>query len=78
MLQWPPDNYNTVMSHFLCNNSVTTTHEGSSCDVISDVAVYYIGMGVHATYVEFGLNSGRIILLFGRPDPFYTLLLCSI
>ena len=47
-------------------------------DVISDVAVDWVGMDVPATFGDSGLNSGRIILLFGRPDPLYALLLCSI
>ena len=29
----------------------------------------------HLTFGESALNSGRIILLFGRPDPFYASLL---
>ena len=40
-------------------------------DVISGVAVDYVGMNVRASFGETGLNSGRIILIFGRPDPFY-------
>ena len=40
-------------------------------DVISGVAVDYVGMDVRATFGESGLNSGRIILLFGRPHPFH-------
>ena len=47
-------------------------------DVISGVGVEYIGMNVRATYGESGLNTGRIILLYGRPHPFYASLLCSI
>ena len=47
-------------------------------DVISGVAVDYVGMDVRATFGESGLNSGRIILLFGRPDPFYASLLSNI
>ena len=42
------------------------------------VAVYYVGMDVRATLGESALNSGRIVLLFGRPDPFYALLLSTI
>ena len=46
---------------------------GSSwhADVISGVALDYVGMDARATFGESGLNSGRIILLFGQPDPFY-------
>ena len=46
---------------------------GSSwhADVISGVALDYVGMDARATLDESGLNSGRIILLFGQPDPFY-------
>ena len=47
-------------------------------DVISDVAVDCVGMDVRATFDEYGLNSGRIILLFSRPDPFYASLLSNI
>ena len=47
-------------------------------DVISGVAVYYVGMDVRATFGESGLNSGRITLFFGRPDSFYASLLSSI
>ena len=39
-------------------------------DVISGVDVDCVGMDVSATFGESGLNRGRIILLFGRPDPF--------
>ena len=42
------------------------------------VAVDYVGMDVRVTFGESALNSGRIILLFGRPDPFYASLLSSI
>ena len=42
------------------------------------MAVDYVGMDERATFGESGLNTGRIILLFGRPDPFYASLLCSI
>ena len=41
-------------------------------DVISGVAVEYVVMDVRATFGESALNSGRIIWLFGRPDPFYS------
>ena len=47
-------------------------------DVISGEAVDYVGMDVCATFAESALNSGRIILLFGRPDPFYASILSSI
>ena len=46
-------------------------------DVVSDMAIEYIGMDVHAKFVDSELSSGRIIRLFGRPDAFYTLL-CTI
>ena len=44
-------------------------------DVISGVAVDYIGMNVRATFVESGSS---VIQLFGRPEPFYASVLCSI
>ena len=47
-------------------------------DVISGAAVGHVGTDVSATFGESGLNSGRIILLFGRPDPLYASLLSSI
>ena len=47
-------------------------------DVISRVAVDYVDMDILATFGESGLNSGRLILLLGRPDPFYASLLSSI
>ena len=47
-------------------------------NVISGGAVDHVGTDVRATVGESGLNSGRIILLFGRRDPFYALLLRSI
>ena len=53
-------------------------HSEVAGDVISGVAVEYVGMDVSATFSESGLNSGRIILLFGRPDPFCASLLSSI
>ena len=37
-----------------------------------------VDMDVRATFGESGLSSGLIISLFGRPDPFYAPLLCSI
>ena len=37
-------------------------------DAISGVTVYYVGMDVRATFCDSGLNSGRIILLFGQPS----------
>ena len=46
-------------------------------DVVSSVAVDYVDMDVRTTFGETGLNSGQIILLFGRLDPFYASLLCS-
>ena len=36
-------------------------------DVISGVAVDEVCMDVRATFGEFGLNSGQIILLSSRP-----------
>ena len=47
-------------------------------DVIYGVAVDYVGMDVRATFGESGLDSGRIILLFGRPNPLYTSLVSRI
>ena len=47
-------------------------------DVISGLAVEYIGMDVRVTFGESVFNSGRIILLFGQPDPFYASLLSCI
>ena len=47
-------------------------------DVISGVAVDYVGMDVCTTFGESGLNSDRIILLFVRLEPFYASLLYSI
>ena len=44
-------------------------------DVISGVAVDYVGMDVRATFGESGLKNDGIIGLFGRPDPFYASLL---
>ena len=42
------------------------------------MAVDYVGMDVRATFCESGLNRTRIILLFGRPDPFtYLIAFCS-
>ena len=47
-------------------------------DVIPCVAVDDVGMDVRATLGDSGLDSGPIILLFGRPDPFHASLLSSI
>ena len=47
-------------------------------DVISGVAVDYVGMDVRAIFGESWLYSGRIIWLFGQPDPFYASLLSTI
>ena len=47
-------------------------------DVIPGAAVDYVGMNVPATFGESGLNSGRIISLVDRPDPFYASLCSSI
>ena len=43
-------------------------------DVISGVALDCVGVDVRATFGESRLNSGRIILLFCRPDLFNCLL----
>ena len=50
---------------------------GVVSDIISGVAVYSACMGVHATFGESWLYSGRPMLLFGRPDPFYASFLSS-
>ena len=50
----------------------------AASDVISGVAVDSVGMDVRAISGEPGLNSSRIILLSGRPDPFYASLVFSI
>ena len=42
------------------------------------MAVDYVGMDVRAAFGESGLDSGRIILLLGRPDPVYASLMSSI
>ena len=57
----------------------TQHHKNSevAADVISSVAVDYIGTDVLAKFGDCRINSSRIIQLFGRPDPFYALL-CSI
>ena len=47
-------------------------------DVMSGVAVDHVGVDVRSTIGESGLNSGRIILLFSRPDPYYASRLSSI
>ena len=47
-------------------------------DVISSVAVDYVGKDVLAIFGEYGLNNGRIIRLFDRPDQFDAPLLCNI
>ena len=49
----------------------------ASGDVISGVAVEYVGTDVHGSFGDYRLNGGRIIRLFVRPDPFCALL-CSI
>ena len=46
-------------------------------DVISSVALDYVGTDVPAGFGDSRLNSGRIIRLFVQPDPFCALL-CSI
>ena len=38
-------------------------------DVISGVAIDSVGVDVHVKFSAHRLNSGRIIRLFGRPDP---------
>ena len=43
-------------------------------DIISGAAVGYFDLDVRATFGASGLNSGRINLLFGWPDPFAKLL----
>ena len=47
-------------------------------DIISGVAVKYVGTHVCSTCGGCVLNSGRNIWLFGWPDQFYASLLCSI
>ena len=47
-------------------------------DVISDMAVDLIGLDVRAKLGDSRFNSNQIIRLFGRPDPLYAPLLCSI
>ena len=47
-------------------------------DVISRLVVHYVGMDVRATFGESGLNIGRMVLLFGRLNPFYASLLSRI
>ena len=42
-------------------------------DVISGVALEYVGMVVPAGFGDNGLDSCRIIRFFGWPDPFYAL-----
>ena len=46
-------------------------------DVISGVALVYVGMDVRAKLDDSRLNSDRTNMLFSRPDSFYALL-CSI
>ena len=41
-------------------------------DVISGVAIDQVGLDVRAAFGESGSNSGRIIRLFRRLDPFCT------
>ena len=42
-------------------------------DVISGVALDYVGADVHAGFGDSSLNRGRIIRLFVRSDPFCAL-----
>ena len=49
----------------------------TASDVISGVALYYVGTDVAARFGDSRLNNGRIIALFVRPDPLFALL-CSI
>ena len=50
--------FSTVLTNFdKCRSEVAG-------DIISSVAVYYVGRDVRATFGEPRLNSGRIILLF--------------
>ena len=51
---------------------------GGAISGVSSAAADYFGVDVRATFGASGLNSGPIILLFGRPDPFYVSLLSSI
>ena len=45
-------------------------------DVIPGAALVDVGMDVRVIFSDFRLNSGQVIRLFDRPDPFYALL-CS-
>ena len=65
----------SIIGHFLNFDKCQLEVSG---DVISGVAVYYVGMDVRATFGESGLNIGQIILLFGWPDPCYASLVSSI
>ena len=58
-------------SIFGCFPSFDKCRSEVAGDVISSVAVEYIGMDVRVTFGESGLNSGRIIGLFEGPYPFY-------
>ena len=44
-------------------------------DVISRVVVDHIGVDLRAKFGDSGLNSGRIIRLFSRPQPFQKLMM---
>ena len=48
-----------------------------SIDIISGVALDYVSMDALAKFGDSGLNTGRTIRLFGRPDLSYAPL-CSI
>ena len=47
-------------------------------DIMSGLAIDYVGVDVRTIFGESALNSGRIIWLFGRQNPFYASLLPSI
>ena len=47
--------------------------EAAAGDVISRIAVDYVGKDVPAGFDNYWLNSGRNIRLLGRPDPYYAL-----
>ena len=60
----------------LNNNGLGITG-GKVCYIISMIFYFQLFI-ILATFGESGFNSGRIILLFGRPDLFYASLSCSI
>ena len=62
--------FSVVLSNFdKCRREVAD-------DAISDAASAYVGQDVRVTFSDSGLNNGRIIWLFGRPDQFHSLLCC--